>query len=128
MGNIELERYRQVLEEKNEDLRKTIPRRDAIAVQRSADAIDELQSMADRELAVTDLDRISRLIRNVKEALSRIREGTFGVCLECEDPISPARLNAVPWTPFCIRCQQAIDEEQSSDRKGIHLFGLQRAA
>lgn len=127
MRNLEFERYQRILEDKYAELAGTIRQRQGIAVERSPDVIDELQSAVERELAITELDRTSRLLRNVKAALSRIQEGTFGICLRCEQPISPARLNAVPWTPFCIRCQQAVDEEKSSD--GTAFFaGVSQAA
>jgi len=51
----------------------------------------------------------------VRAALRRIDEGTFGVCLHCEEDISPKRLAAVPWTPFCIQCQEIADRNQSGD-------------
>ena len=39
----------------------------------------------------------------------RIDEGNFGVCLHCEEDISPKRLAAVPWAPYCIQCQEQAD-------------------
>ena len=41
-----------------------------------------------------------------------MNEGIFGVCLHCEEEISPKRLNAVPWAPFCIQCQEQADRNQ----------------
>jgi len=48
-------------------------------------------------------------LRNVRAALGRIEEGSFGVCLHCEEDISPKRLAAVPSTAFCIVCQELAD-------------------
>ena len=45
-------------------------------------------------------------MRNVRRALRDIEGGSFGVCLHCEEDISPKRLAAVPWTPFCMQCQE----------------------
>ncbi|MGE5644656.1 MAG: TraR/DksA family transcriptional regulator [Acidobacteriota bacterium] len=42
-----------------------------------------------------------------------MREGTYGVCQRCDELISTARLKAIPWTSFCIRCQQELDEVSS---------------
>jgi len=116
MRSLEIERYKHLLEDKYEDLLKAIRQREAIAVERSADVIDELQAGVERERAITELDRTSRLLRDVKAALVRIGEGTYGVCLRCDQPISPVRLKAVPWTPLCIRCQQEVDDGATSDR------------
>ncbi len=57
----------------------------------------------------------SNLLRNVRAALRRIDEGAFGVCLHCEEDISPKRLAAVPWTAYCIRCQEVADRNQAGD-------------
>ena len=45
-------------------------------------------------------------------ALRRIEDGSFGVCLHCEEDISPKRLAAVPWAAFCIQCQEIADRSQ----------------
>jgi DnaK suppressor protein len=113
---IEVERSKGMLEAKHAELLAAMRQREAIAVDLSADVIDEIEAVVERERAITDLDRTSRLLRDVKAALMRIREGTYGVCLRCDQPISTVRLNAVPWTPFCIRCQQELDERSTSDR------------
>ena len=87
--------------------------REGIAIEKSPDALDEVQHAAERELAIRNLDRESNLLRNVRGALRRLEEGTFGVCLHCEEDISPKRLAAVPWTPFCIQCQEISDRNQA---------------
>ena len=127
MRRTELERYKRMLEDKHEDLLTAIRLREAIAVERSADVMDELQCFVERERAITVLDLDSRLLRDVKAALSRIREGTYGFCLRCEQPINPARLKAVPWTPYCLRCAQEVDEGATSVR-GVTAEYAPRAA
>ena len=74
-----------------------------------------MQHAAERELAIRNLDRESNLLRNVRAALRRIDEGNFGVCLHCEEDISPKRLAAVPWTAFCIQCQEIANRNQAGD-------------
>ena len=74
-----------------------------------------MQDATARELVIRNLDRESNLLRNVRAALQRIEDGTFGVCLHCEEDISPKRLNAVPWTPFCIQCQEMADRNQGGE-------------
>ena len=51
-------------------------------------------------------------MRSVRQALSRIDEGTYGICLNCEEEISAKRLKALPWTPLCINCQQQADDNR----------------
>lgn len=48
----------------------------------------------------------TRQLRQIKEALERIDDGSYGVCAECEKPISPKRLQAVPWAKFCVQCEE----------------------
>jgi len=47
----------------------------------------------------------SKLLRAIEEAIHRIDQGTYGICLECENEIAPARHEAVPWTRVCIDCK-----------------------
>jgi DnaK suppressor protein len=115
MTQVELNTFRNILQAKQVELAPLVRNRDGIAVERSPDSVDEGQCVAERELAIRNLDRESNLLRNVRAALRCIDEGTFGVCLHCEEDISPKRLAAVPWAAFCIQCQEIADRSQSGD-------------
>jgi DnaK suppressor protein len=80
-----------------------------MAVERSADELDQTGRSAERELTILGLNRRSQVLRNIQAALRRIEDGTFGTCTDCEGTIGGNRLAAVPWTPFCIRCQETVD-------------------
>ena len=112
MTKSELNKFRSVLKDKQAELARMLRNRDGIAIEQCSDALDEVQYATGRELAIRSLDRDSNLLRNVRAALDRIEEGSFGVCLHCDEDISPKRLAAVPWTPFCIRCQEIADSTQ----------------
>lgn len=56
-----------------------------------------------------------RQLKQVEEALARLRSGEFGICLSCERPIPSKRLEAVPWTRFCVRCQERIADRPYRD-------------
>jgi DnaK suppressor protein len=112
MTKTELNKFKEFLEAKQTELARVLRNRDGIAIEKSPDALDEVQNAAERELAIRNLDRESNLLRNVRAALHRIDEGTFGVCLHCEEDISLKRLNAVPWAPYCIQCQEIADRNQ----------------
>lgn len=45
----------------------------------------------------------------VKNALERLKEGSFGECIECGNQIGAKRLEALPWTPYCIDCQEKME-------------------
>ena len=112
MTKTELNKYKEILENKQAELEKVLRNRDAITIEKSPDALDEVQNAAERELAIRNLDRESNLLRNVRAALHRIDDGMYGVCLHCEEDISLKRLNAVPWAPYCIACQEVADRNQ----------------
>jgi DnaK suppressor protein len=117
VNKTEQKKFRKILEAKQAELARVLRNRDAIAIEKSADAIDEVQHAAERELAIRNLDRESQLLRMVKLALQRMNEGGYGICLHCEEPINPKRLAAVPWAPYCIRCQEAIDQQQTCEEE-----------
>jgi DnaK suppressor protein len=109
MIKTDLETFRTVLRAKLQELAGNSRRLESIAVERSPDMLEELQYKADRELAIVGFTRDSSIRRDIELALTRIDDGTFGSCLHCEQEISSRRLEAVPWTPFCVRCQEAAD-------------------
>ncbi len=125
MTQTELNKYRAVLEARMAELSAGLRNREDIAIEKTPDALDEVQLAGERELAIRNLDRESNLLRNVRAALHRIEEGSYGVCLHCEEDIKTKRLDAVPWTRYCIRCQEAADrhefETDTSDASEILL-------
>src|SRR5579864_6415165 len=108
MTKTELDKFKSTLEAKQAELSTAVRNRDDIAIEKTPDAIDEVQLAGERELAIRNLDRESQLLRQVRAALARINDGSYGTCLHCEEDISPKRLNAVPWAAYCIRCQEAV--------------------
>jgi DnaK suppressor protein len=119
MTKNELNKHRNVLETQQAELIQLVHNREGIAIEKSPDALDEVQLATERELAIRNLDRESQLLRNVRAALRRIDEGSFGVCLHCEEDISPKRLAAVPWTAFCIQCQEIADRSHSGSSDNV---------
>jgi DnaK suppressor protein len=112
MTKSDLNKYKSALETKQAELVHVLRNRDGIAIEKCPDSLDEVQYATERELAIRSLDRDSNLLRNVRAALDRIEEGSFGVCLHCDEDISPKRLAAVPSTAFCIVCQEIADRSQ----------------
>ena len=60
-------------------------------------------------------------LRLVEEALDRVQSGDFGVCLACEQPIPPKRLQALPWARYCVPCQEEIGTTQEEYRQEARL-------
>jgi RNA polymerase-binding transcription factor DksA len=61
----------------------------------------------DKEIALAQNEGELRGL--VEGALKRIEDGSYGICEECGEPIPPERLEAIPYTPYCIRCAQKND-------------------
>jgi DnaK suppressor protein len=101
--------FQKTLEQKEADLFELLRLRDGLTIEKSADPMDEIQYASERDLAIRNADRDFTLLRDVRSALQRIRDGDFGVCLDCESQIGENRLVAVPWAQRCIRCQNAAD-------------------
>lgn len=106
-------RFQEVLEQKVAEVAQIPRRRTDIAIDRSPDQMDEVQDSAERELAIQNLDRESGLLRELRGALGRIHDGTYGACIQCESAIPSKRLRAVPWASRCIQCQEAADGTDS---------------
>src|SRR5579864_94322 len=103
--------FQEILERKQADLVRVLQNGDDVAIDKSADPMDEIQHAAERDLTIRNVDRQSTLLRDVNASLRRIRDGGFGTCIECEGAISPKRLVALPWAPRCIQCQDAADRD-----------------
>jgi DnaK suppressor protein len=63
---------------------------------------------------MSNLERDSERLREVRAALRRMEADRFGICGECEDTINPKRLAAIPWAFYCIVCQETADQEKAS--------------
>ena len=122
MTETELTRFRDILESRKAELERMLLNRDGIMIEKTADALDEVQHAAERDLAIHNLNRESNLLRNVRLALDRLESGSFGVCAECEEEISPKRLIAVPWAPFCLQCQEQADRNHNNGDETIREF------
>jgi DnaK suppressor protein len=111
--------FQKVLERKESEVVHALRKRDGIAIEKSADQMDEIQLATERDLAIRNVDRESGLLRDVQDALRRIQAGEFGTCTECESEISPKRLAAVPWAARCIQCQEAADREREEGTESL---------
>jgi len=128
MTQTEINKYKAMLEAKQAELSAGLRNREDIAIEKTPDAIDEVQLAGERELAIRNLDRESNLLRNVKGALVRIADGSYGVCMHCEEDIKIKRLDAVPWTKYCIKCQEAADRHEFETETGDSVELLANAA
>ena len=111
--------FKKILDQKQAELLQSLRKREGIAIEKSADQMDEIQYASERDLAIQNADRETTLLREVKAALQRIRDGSFGTCIQCEWAVNPKRLAAVPWAPLCIECQEAKDRDQYKEAESF---------
>jgi DnaK suppressor protein len=109
MRNAELDLLKNTLVAKLAAIATGSDKRADIVIQQAPDALDQTQYAAERDLTVSLLNGESELSRRVKGALRRMEDGSYGVCLTCEEPISLKRLQAVPWAELCLGCQTRAD-------------------
>lgn len=90
-------------------------RREELAIEHEADPVDEVRGSIEREMAGQRIEQRAARAREIRAALQRIEEGTFGICERCEGPIGAKRLEAVPWARLCVACQAESEKEEASD-------------
>ena len=116
MDKKRLETFKKRLEERQQSLRKTVSRTEEdgrIADQDSAqDIADRAASSYTKEFLFSQSNNERQLLAMVETALQRIREGAFGECVSCGNEINAKRLEAVPWTRYCIECQEKLENGQ----------------
>ena len=121
MTKTEVDAFRSTLESRKTELGKANWNRLDLAIETSPDQLDQIQNAAERDLAIGGLQRNTDVLHNIQGALRRIDAGVFGVCLGCDENISPKRLAAIPWASLCIRCQEAADREQETSEGEIDI-------
>jgi DnaK suppressor protein len=105
--------FQKVLETKRNELSLGTSSRDEIRIENAAEDFDRLQQRMNREVAIRNLDRESKLLKSVEEALARIETGDFGLCLRCDEEIPEKRLRAVPWASHSLSCQEKLDHQHA---------------
>jgi DnaK suppressor protein len=114
MDKKKLETFRKQLEDRQQELRKIVARneqdgRDA-DVGTAQDIADRAANSYTKEFLFHQSNNERQLLQMVESALSRIREGVFGECINCGNDINAKRLEAVPWTRYCISCQEKLEK------------------
>jgi DnaK suppressor protein len=104
--------YQKVLESKAEEVRRSMSAQKAAQVVARLDCPSDegdLSQQHHEEWIFLNRNTIDmKLLREISDALHRIEIGQYGACMECEEPISVKRLDAVPWARYCVKCQEQI--------------------
>jgi DnaK suppressor protein len=111
MNNGEVNRYKDLLISKRQELSaaKSLAESIPTAGELRGDPVDMAASETYAATQVRLHQTDGKLLRAIEDALTRIRNDRFGICEECGEPISNARLEAVPWTRWCRDCKARQD-------------------
>src|SRR5437870_13301835 len=74
-----------------------------------ADEVDEIQANERREIGFATRGLLVERVNRLAAALDRLRDGEYGVCIECGESIAPARLRVMPEVATCVRCQDRLE-------------------
>ena len=122
MENKRLEELRKKLEARRRDLAATVTRTRGegrtIIEDHPQDVADLATSYQAKEFLFSTSTQERRNLQMVEEALHRMNEGAYGECTSCGREINAKRLEAVPWTRFCIECQEKIEQGVMDDPAG----------
>jgi RNA polymerase-binding transcription factor len=114
---MDLKHFEEKLLAKQQECRDTLQKLQADA--RDTDLSEVRDSSDDAAVAegvseaLEEGTAVSHILELVEEALARIKDGSYGNCLACEEEIAPARLEAIPWAQYCIKDQERLDEENN---------------
>ncbi len=107
------EHFRQLLEIRIAELEAVAAgaqRETRVNATKHADPADQAASEYERQALIHKAAAAQQTLRTLKQALERLRQGSFGECAECGGDIEPKRLEAIPWTRYCVKCQEMREQ------------------
>jgi DnaK suppressor protein len=111
MEKAQIARLQEILSKKRDELRRVLSKEESQdAHDFGRDEGDRANFSQSKEMTFRQKAQDRGLLVMVEGALSRIENGTFGECMSCGQEISSKRLDAVPWSRYCITCQELIAE------------------
>ena len=83
----------------------------------SQDPADKASNSYTKELLFSQSTNERNTLKMIEEAIQRVEDSTFGDCLNCGQEIKPKRLEAIPWAPYCIDCQELQEKGLLGDKE-----------
>jgi DnaK suppressor protein len=119
-NNQKLRRFEDHLRHQQRQLERTVlttveQGRQAVA-EDTLDVADQAVFSYQKEMLFTQGTEGHSQLSLVRLALERLHDGSFGECLQCGQAIGEKRLEALPWTPYCIGCQEKIETGEIEDK------------
>src|SRR6202162_294803 len=114
MPKRELEKYRRLLVEKKSrllsELAKTKSAEEETTEESTQDIADKAVSSYTREFLYSFNDTERSTLQQIDQALSRIGDGSYGLCLNCGSPMKEKAPSAIPWSRHCVECQELAEK------------------
>ena len=113
MDNKKLNYFREKLRQKQLSLNAMVQRTEGYGREKEQDTQDVADMAVEsytKEFMFGKSSGDRHILQLIQEALDRIEDKSYGTCVNCENPIQPKRLEAVPWTRLCIQCQDLLEK------------------
>jgi DnaK suppressor protein len=107
----------QILKEIEESLGQSLTEDQQRRLESARDVGDQALMDLERELGISLMEMRNRRRQSIDEALTRLHEGTYGICAECGVEISEKRLQAVPFAKLCVECQSRAELLEKIERE-----------
>ncbi len=110
----DMEKYRRLLEDKkatlSAELAKTRSAEEETTEESTQDIADKAVSSYTREFLYSLTDGERSTLLQIDDAIARVDEAIYGLCIHCGSLMTEKRLNAVPWAPYCLDCQELSEK------------------
>jgi DnaK suppressor protein len=113
------EKFRQTLLQQEQELQQrmslVVEQGRETTAETTQDIADQAVNSYQKEILFTRGSHEHVQLQHVRQALARLQGGTFGICVRCDEPIGAKRLEALPWTPYCIACQEELEQQKAGE-------------
>ncbi|HWF59398.1 MAG TPA: TraR/DksA family transcriptional regulator [Nitrospira sp.] len=107
----------EIIKEIEESLGQSLTEDQQRRLESARDVGDQALMDLERELGISLMEMRNRRRQSIDEALTRLHEGTYGICAECGVEISEKRLQAVPFAKLCVECQSRAELLEKIERE-----------
>ena len=112
-----LGKRQEIIKEIEESLGQSLTEDQQRRLESARDVGDQALMDLERELGISLMEMRNRRRQSIDEALTRLHEGTYGICAECGIEISEKRLQAVPFAKLCVECQSRAELLEKIERE-----------
>ncbi|MBX3320170.1 MAG: TraR/DksA family transcriptional regulator [Nitrospira sp.] len=112
-----IEKRQEIIKEIEESLGQSLTEDQQRRLESARDVGDQALMDLERELGISLMEMRNRRRQSIDEALTRLHEGTYGICAECGIEISERRLQAVPFAKLCVECQSRAELLEKIERE-----------